>query len=73
MHVTSRLLVEQARCEVNRVVRQGHGRELIVTDRQEAGEQGCTICGHYIMQLAASERRAGDLARCLDELRDARA
>jgi len=31
----------------------------------------CGLCGNLVAQLAASERRAGQLARSLDDLRDA--
>ena len=59
----------QALSEVDKAVRQGLEQTLAADDSQLTGE-GCKVCGHLTLRLAASERRAGALARSLDELRD---
>ena len=58
----------QAANEVDRAVREGQEQCLLAQGAELTGD-GCDSCGHLTVRLAASERRAGALARSLDELR----
>ena len=62
-------MLAQAVNEINKSIIGDQGQATAAESRNLTGE-GCSRCGHLTLQLAASERRAGLLARSLDELQE---
>lgn len=44
--------------------------ECLMAEKAQLKGQGCSLCGHLTLQLAASERRAGALAKSLEDLKE---